>query len=241
MLQQLRCYATIGAMNDNAFSPKSSSDEISAGTDYGTDNDFRAWQLALRVLTMPADTNQYGDIFGGWLLSQADVAGATIAIARARGRVATVAVSEFHFLSPVRVGDLVELHARLLCSRQPKVGRTVSKKSSRRSATSCAPSCWRHSAGSRRATPGDRDRLRRRGRRQGRGGQPAQRVARHPRRADLRLLGDQRRGARAPALLALLAHPAAARRDLILFGGWYLAPSSTAFRGCATTPRWMPS
>jgi acyl-CoA thioesterase YciA len=63
---------------------------------------------------MPADTNQYGDIFGGWLLSQADVAGATIAIARARGRVATVAVSEFHFLSPVRVGDLVELHARLL-------------------------------------------------------------------------------------------------------------------------------
>ncbi|MGB5734999.1 MAG: acyl-CoA thioesterase, partial [Thiohalocapsa sp.] len=58
--------------------------------------DFRNWELALRVLTMPADTNQYGDIFGGWLLSQADVAGATIAIARARGRVATAAVSEFH-------------------------------------------------------------------------------------------------------------------------------------------------
>ncbi len=76
--------------------------------------DFRNWELALRVLTMPADTNQYGDIFGGWLLSQADVAGATIAIARARGRVATAAVSEFHFLAPVRVGDLVELYARLL-------------------------------------------------------------------------------------------------------------------------------
>lgn len=63
---------------------------------------------------MPADTNQYGDLFGGWLLSQADVAGATVAIARARGRVATVAVQEFQFLAPVRVGDLVELHARLL-------------------------------------------------------------------------------------------------------------------------------
>jgi len=76
--------------------------------------DFSQWQLALRVLTMPADTNQYGDIFGGWLLSQADVAGATIAIARSRGRVATAAVNDFHFLAPVRVGDLVELHARLL-------------------------------------------------------------------------------------------------------------------------------
>jgi len=77
-------------------------------------DDFYQWQLALRVLTMPADTNQYGDIFGGWLLSQADVAGATIAIARSRGRVATAALNDFHFLAPVRVGDLVELHARLL-------------------------------------------------------------------------------------------------------------------------------
>lgn len=63
---------------------------------------------------MPADTNPYGDIFGGWLLSQADVAGATVAIARAGGRVATVAVKEFQFLTPVRVGDLVDLYARLL-------------------------------------------------------------------------------------------------------------------------------
>ncbi|MGB5830398.1 MAG: acyl-CoA thioesterase [Thiohalocapsa sp.] len=77
-------------------------------------DDFEHWQLALRVLTMPADTNPYGDIFGGWLLSQADVAGATIAIARSRGRVATAAVQEFQFLAPLRVGDLVELHARLL-------------------------------------------------------------------------------------------------------------------------------
>jgi len=76
--------------------------------------DLSEWQLALRVLAMPADTNPYGDIFGGWLLSQADVAGATVAIARAAGRVATVAVKEFQFLTPVRVGDLVDLYARLL-------------------------------------------------------------------------------------------------------------------------------
>jgi len=75
--------------------------------------DLTQWQLALRVLAMPADTNPWGDIFGGWLLSQADVAGATVAIARARGRVTTVAMQEFQFLAPVRVGDLVDLFARL--------------------------------------------------------------------------------------------------------------------------------
>lgn len=72
------------------------------------------WQVAIRVVAMPADTNAYGDIFGGWIMSQADVAGSTIAIELARGRVATVAVKEFRFLTPVLVGDLVELHARLL-------------------------------------------------------------------------------------------------------------------------------
>lgn len=64
-------------------------------------------------MAMPADTNAYGDIFGGWLMSQADVAGATVAIQAARGRVATVAVNEFRFLSRVLVGDLVDLYARL--------------------------------------------------------------------------------------------------------------------------------
>ena len=78
--------------------------------------DLTRWQLALRVLAMPADTNPYGDIFGGWLLSQADVAGSTVAIARAGGRVATVSVKEFQFLSPVRVGDLVDLYARLVAT-----------------------------------------------------------------------------------------------------------------------------
>lgn len=81
--------------------------------------DPRTWQLATRVIAMPSDTNAYGDIFGGWMLSQADLAGATIAIQVARGRVATVAVKEFRFLAPVLVGDLVEAFARLL-----HVGRT---------------------------------------------------------------------------------------------------------------------
>ena len=71
------------------------------------------WQLAIRVVAMPADTNAYGDIFGGWIMSQADVAGSTIAIQVAQGRVATVAVKEFRFLAPVLVGDLTELYARL--------------------------------------------------------------------------------------------------------------------------------
>jgi acyl-CoA thioesterase YciA len=73
-----------------------------------------AWQLASRAVAMPADTNAYGDIFGGWIMSQADVAGSTIAIEAAQGRVATVAVKEFRFVTPVLVGDLVELHARML-------------------------------------------------------------------------------------------------------------------------------
>jgi len=72
------------------------------------------WRLAIRVVAMPADTNAYGDIFGGWLMSQADLAGGTVAIQAAQGRVATIAVSEFRFLAPVLVGDVVDIYARLL-------------------------------------------------------------------------------------------------------------------------------
>ncbi len=71
------------------------------------------WRLAIRVLAMPADTNAAGDIFGGWLMSQADIAGATVAVQAAAGRVVTVAVNEFRFVSPVAVGDLVEIYARV--------------------------------------------------------------------------------------------------------------------------------
>jgi acyl-CoA thioesterase YciA len=64
-------------------------------------------QPALRVMPMPADANQNGDIFGGWIMAQVDVAGGVIAGRIARGRVATVAVKEFVFKEPVQIGDLL--------------------------------------------------------------------------------------------------------------------------------------
>jgi acyl-CoA thioesterase YciA len=67
--------------------------------------------LAVRVLAMPADTNPSGDIFGGWLMSQVDIAGSILAVQLARGRVATVAVHDFQFIKPVLVGDLVSCYA----------------------------------------------------------------------------------------------------------------------------------
>lgn len=74
---------------------------------------------AIRTIAMPADTNPEGDIFGGWLMSQMDLAGATVAFDLAKGRCATVAVSEIVFLNPVSVGDEVSLFAEVL-----GVGRT---------------------------------------------------------------------------------------------------------------------
>ncbi|CCQ73720.1 acyl-CoA thioesterase [Magnetospira sp. QH-2] len=65
---------------------------------------------ATRTLAMPADTNPNGDIFGGWLMAQMDVAGSLIARERAGGRVATVAVDAMAFHLPVRVGDVVSCH-----------------------------------------------------------------------------------------------------------------------------------
>ena len=78
-----------------------------------------ARELTYRVVAMPADTNAYGDIFGGWLMSQIDIAGSIVAIRRAAGRVATVAVKEFRFLAPVAVGDLVSCYAEIR-----EIGRT---------------------------------------------------------------------------------------------------------------------
>lgn len=65
----------------------------------------------LRVVPMPSDVNFAGDIFGGWIMSQVDIAGGVAAAARARGRVVTVAVNSFHFKQPVLVGDLVSFYA----------------------------------------------------------------------------------------------------------------------------------
>lgn len=63
--------------------------------------------LTIRTLAMPADTNPAGDIFGGWVMSQMDIAGAIAAVEVARGRVATVAVEAMTFIAPVKVGDIL--------------------------------------------------------------------------------------------------------------------------------------
>jgi acyl-CoA thioesterase YciA len=76
-------------------------------------------QPALRVVPMPADANQTGDIFGGWIMAQVDIAGSVPALRRARGRIATVAVNSFVFKQPVLVGDLVSFYAEIA-----HVGRT---------------------------------------------------------------------------------------------------------------------
>ncbi len=76
-------------------------------------------ELALRVMPMPADANANGDIFGGWIMAQVDIAGAVLPARIARGRIATVAVNQFVFKQPVSVGDLLSFYARVV-----RVGRT---------------------------------------------------------------------------------------------------------------------
>ena len=73
-------------------------------------------QPALRVVPMPSDANQNGDIFGGWMMAQVDVAGGMVAMRRAKGRVATVAVDSFVFNQPVSVGDIVSLYAEVVAT-----------------------------------------------------------------------------------------------------------------------------
>lgn len=77
---------------------------------------------AIRTIAMPADTNPAGDIFGGWLMAQMDLAAGNMAARVARGRAATIAVEDIQFLRPVRVGDEVTLYADL-----ESVGRTSMK------------------------------------------------------------------------------------------------------------------
>ena len=87
----------------------------------------KAWEAAewpheppvLRAIAMPSDTNPEGDIFGGWLLSQMDLAAASVAFHRAAGRCATIAIDGMTFISPVFVGDEVSLFAKIV-----HVGRT---------------------------------------------------------------------------------------------------------------------
>lgn len=76
-------------------------------------------QPTLRLMTMPADMNSNGDVFGGWVMSQVDIAGGVAAMRRARGRVATVAVNAFQFKQPISTGDVVSFYADIV-----RVGRT---------------------------------------------------------------------------------------------------------------------
>ncbi len=76
-------------------------------------------QPALRVLPLPKDLNMAGDVFGGWIMANVDIAGSVPAVRRARGRVATVAVNSFLFKQPVSMGDLVSFYADIV-----KIGRT---------------------------------------------------------------------------------------------------------------------
>lgn len=73
----------------------------------------------IRVAAMPSDANYTGDIFGGWLMGQVDIAGSIPALHRAKGRVATVAVNSFVFRQPIFVGDVVSFYTRIV-----KVGTT---------------------------------------------------------------------------------------------------------------------
>src|SRR6202008_4774414 len=75
--------------------------------------------LCTRTLAMPADTNQHGDIFGGWLLSQMDIGGGIFASKIAKSRTVTVAIEAMNFRKPVYVGDLGSVHANLV-----RIGRT---------------------------------------------------------------------------------------------------------------------
>ncbi len=68
----------------------------------------------LRVMPMPADANHHGDIFGGWIMAQVDLAGGILAGRHARGRVATVAVNAFQFKQPVQIGDLLSFYAEIV-------------------------------------------------------------------------------------------------------------------------------
>jgi acyl-CoA thioesterase YciA len=74
---------------------------------------------AVRTIAMPADTNPSGDIFGGWLLAQMDLAAGTASYIRAKGRVATAAVDAMSFHAPVYVGDLVSCYVEVV-----RIGRT---------------------------------------------------------------------------------------------------------------------
>ena len=82
-------------------------------------------ELLLRTMAMPADTNASGDIFGGWLLSQMDIAAGILASQRAQGRVATIAIEEMKFIRPVRVGDVLCIYGQVTREGRSSMGITL--------------------------------------------------------------------------------------------------------------------
>jgi acyl-CoA thioesterase YciA len=80
--------------------------------------------LTIRTLAMPADTNPAGDIFGGWVMSQMDIAGAIAAVERSGGRVVTVAVEAMTFIAPVKVGDILCVYTTVERVGNTSVGNT---------------------------------------------------------------------------------------------------------------------
>ncbi|MDB5880556.1 MAG: putative acyl-CoA thioester hydrolase [Ramlibacter sp.] len=92
-------------MSENSSAPK---------VDLPTDR-----ELVLKVIPMPADSNANGDIFGGWVMAQVDLAGSVLPARYAKGRMATVAVNQFIFKQPVRVGDILSFYSEVT-----RIGRT---------------------------------------------------------------------------------------------------------------------
>jgi acyl-CoA thioesterase YciA len=88
--------------------PSSHSDQVGPGM-----------ELVLRVIPMPADANASGDVFGGWIMAQVDLAGSVTSSRAAKGRVVTVAVNQFVFKQPVSIGDLLSFYSRV-----ERIGRT---------------------------------------------------------------------------------------------------------------------
>jgi acyl-CoA thioesterase YciA len=95
-------------------SPNTPANPAAVGVQLPTDQ-----ELVLKVIPMPGDCNANGDIFGGWVMAHVDLAGAVVPARYAGGRMATVAVNEFVFKHPVRVGDILSFFAKLT-----RIGRT---------------------------------------------------------------------------------------------------------------------
>jgi acyl-CoA thioesterase YciA len=103
-------------MSESSSAPPGSTASIAAATLKSLPADM---ELVLKVIPMPADVNANGDIFGGWVMAQCDLAGSVIPARYAKGRMATVAVNEFIFKQPVRLGDILSFYSKLV-----KIGRT---------------------------------------------------------------------------------------------------------------------